>query len=110
MGALKSFWESATTRAIAIVSVVGLFLVYIVRSWRHAGSDGSLQIKRIETIDAFSKRRVEISANSTEEINRLESELQMKLSEIDAKAQTIKADVDQSRNLLAEALNKSFGL
>lgn len=109
MGDLKSFWGSATTRAIAVVSVIGLFVVYLVRSWRKAGVDRSLQHERVKTLETFANKRVELEGKSVEEINHFESDLQFKLSAIDAKAHAIKAEVDGSRKRLANALNKSFG-
>jgi len=109
MCGLKSFWGSATTRAIAVVSVIGLFIVYLIRAWRRSGAGRSLQRERENTIGAFAKRRVELKGRSIEEINTFESELYIKLSEIESKAQTIRDHADHSRKRLADALNKSFG-
>tara|TARA_R110000824_G_scaffold86692_1_gene214314 strand:- start:1428 stop:1760 length:333 start_codon:yes stop_codon:yes gene_type:complete len=109
MGSLKAFWESATTRAIAIVSVVGLFLVYLIHSWRRAGADVGIQNQRMSLMRDYDEKRVELKNVTVEEVNLFETTFQSKMTEIDEKQQRIKADVEHSRKRLADALNKSFG-
>lgn len=109
MCALKAFWGSATTRAIAVVSAIGLFVVYLVRSWRRAGIDKSIHKERVKVMREFDKQRSTLDANRTEEIAAHELELKSRLAVIETKEATIKADADHSRKRLADALNNSFG-
>ena len=109
MGAIKAVWGAATTRAIAVVSVILLCVVYIVRSWRRAGIDRSIHKERVKVMREFDKQRAELDDNRTEEIAAHELELKSKLAVIDTKEATIKADADHSRKRLADALNNSFG-
>lgn len=108
MGALKDFWNSATTRAIAIFSIIGLFFVYLIRSWQKSGADKSIRQDRIRTLDEFAKKREEVAENSAEEVAALDAKLQRTLEDIETRAQELRADADHSRKRLADAINRSF--
>jgi len=104
-----SFWNSATTRAVAVVSVVGLFVVYLIRTWRRVGLETRIHNDRVKVIEAYDKQRKELSDTAIEDINAFEEEFQSKMQAIDTKEQAIILDASRSRRKLANAFNKSFG-
>ena len=106
---IRAFWNSTTTRAIAITSVVGLFIVYVFRAWKSISLENDLHQERIDTLREFDKNRMELKGKAIEDINAFEEKFQSKLAEINHVETMIKADVSHSRERLADALNKSFG-
>tara|TARA_R110000765_G_scaffold231815_1_gene335184 strand:- start:1930 stop:2259 length:330 start_codon:yes stop_codon:yes gene_type:complete len=105
----RSFWNSATTRAVAIVTLLGVFVVYLMKTWRRAGIETSTHDKRVKIIKLYDKQREELKDQSIDQINEFEERFQSKMREIDTNEQAIILDASRSRRSLANALNKSFG-
>ena len=106
---LKDFWDSTTTRGIAVTSVVFLFVLYLFKTWKRSGVDKSSYKERIKVIKAYQKKRSELKAQSAEEIKTFEQDFQSKMEEIDMKERTILLEASKSKRRLADAINKSFG-
>ena len=109
MNTLRGFWSSATTRSIAVVSVIGLFVVYLLRTWRRAGAHKLAHAERESVLKEYEEQRLELKNKTVDDVNKFERAFHAKITEIDTREKDIKAKASESRAKLADALNKSFG-
>jgi biopolymer transport protein ExbB/TolQ len=106
---LKEFWDSATTRLVAVSSVLILFVLYLIKTWKRAGVDKAMLKERMKVVDDYQRKKSELKEESVEQINAFEQDFQSKMQEIDMKERTILLEASKSKRRLSNAINRSFG-